>query len=121
LSAVCWLVAGIVATKIHTSEFTLEWHHSVEKTRWEERYRVDGMNLLLISASIEAMGAGMEPPSDANFANGRWTWEPMRSLTELRLTESPYTRDYVVCWQKQCNPLSTIVHSGTGTVTVRPC
>jgi hypothetical protein len=121
LSAVCLLVAGVVAATLPTSEFTLEWRHSVEKTRWQERYRVDAQRLVLTSASIEALGAGMEPPRAARFANGRWTWAPMQPLDELRLTQSPYTAPYVICWIERCSALSTLIHENLQTVTVRAC
>jgi len=64
VSGVCLIVAGVVAAALPTEEFTLAWTHSVEKTRWEETYRVDGDRLALIEARIQGMGAGMEPPAD---------------------------------------------------------
>jgi hypothetical protein len=122
LSAVCLLAAGVVASTLRAREFTLEWRHSVEKTQWEERYRVDGHRLILLSASIEAMGAGMEPPSEARLEGGRWTWEPKRALEELRLTRSPYARDYTICWERRCSLLSALAGGGNeSVVTVRPC
>jgi hypothetical protein len=122
LSAVCLFAAGIVAATLPAREFTLEWRHSVEKTQWEERYRVDGQHLMLLSASIEAMGAGMEPPSEARLESGRWTWEPKRALEELRLTRSPYAHDYKICWQRRCSTLSALTGSSDeSVVTVRPC
>ena len=58
------------------TEFTLAWEHSVEKTRWEESYRVDGDRLRLTAARIQGLGAGMEPPPDAVLRGGWWTWKP---------------------------------------------
>lgn len=122
MSAVCLLVAGVVAATLPTREFTLEWRHSVEKTRWEERYRVDGHRLLLASASIESMGAGMEAPPDAHLENSRWTWEPNRALSELRLTLSPYARDYTICWNGGCSALSALAGDPTANVVrLRVC
>jgi hypothetical protein len=121
LIAVCVLAAGVVVAALPTTEFTVEWRHSVEKTRWQERYRVDGRQIVLTSASIEAMGAGMEPPPDARFANGRWTWEPMRSMTELRLTRSPYVDDYTICWNGVCRPLSALVGEKAEAASFRAC
>ena len=119
--AVCALVAGAVVATLPTTEFTIEWRHSVEKTRWEERYRVAGGQLMLTSASIEAMGAGMEPPRDARFADGRWTWQPMRPIADLRLTRSPYVPDYTICWNGGCRPLSALVDEKFTTVSFRAC
>ena len=93
----------------------------MEKTRWQERYRVYAQRLVLISAAIEALGAGMEPPPEARFADGRWTWAPMRLLDELHLTQSPYTAPYVIRWNERCGALSTLVHDNLQTVTVRAC
>jgi len=121
LIAVCVLAAGVVVSTLPTTEFTVEWRHSVEKTRWEERYRADGRQLLLTSASIEAMGAGMEPPPEARFADGRWTWQPMHPLTELRLTRSPYAADYTICWSGSCRALSALTGETGNTVSFRPC
>ncbi len=39
--SICILVAGVVRATLPGQEFTLAWDHSVQKTRWEERYRVD--------------------------------------------------------------------------------
>jgi hypothetical protein len=121
LIAVCVLAAGVVVATLPTAEFTIEWRHSVEKTRWEERYRVAGRQLILTSASIEAMGAGMEPPPEARFADGRWTWEPMRPIADLRLTESPYVPDYTICWNGRCHSLSELVGEKSGTAIFRAC
>src|SRR5438105_5050565 len=62
VSAVCLIVAGMVKAVLATEEFTISWTHSVEKTRWEETYRVDGDRLALIAARIQGVGAGMEAP-----------------------------------------------------------
>ena len=79
---------------IAATEITVAWDHSVEKTRWEEHYRVDGMNLRLTQARIRSFGAGMEPPSDATLRDGWWTWQPSDNVVAvLRLTQSPFTRD----------------------------
>ena len=122
MSAVCLVAAGVVAATLPTREFTLEWQHSVEKTRWEERYRVDGRQLMLTEASIEAMGAGMDAPPEARLEDGRWTWEPKRALEELRLTRSPYAGDYTICWERRCRKLSALTRaSNDGVVTLRAC
>jgi len=43
-------------------------------------------------------------------------------LPEVRLTLSPYTEDYTVCWAERCAPLHTLVHAADiATVTLRPC
>jgi hypothetical protein len=124
VNAVCLLVAGALRATLATSDFTLAWQHSVEKIRWEERYHIGSAKLDLVEASIQGSGAGMDPPPQARLRNGSWTWRPNTSpLAELRLTLSPYTRDYDLCWSGQCRKLRDVVGSRepTAVVTVRPC
>jgi hypothetical protein len=124
LNGLCLLVAGALRATLATSEFTLAWQHSVEKIRWEERYRVSGATLDLLEARIQGSGAGMDPPPEARLRNGWWTWRPATPpLRELRLTLSPYTRDYDLCWSGRCETLRSIVAVGepTAIVTVRAC
>ena len=103
--AACLLVAGALRATLPGDAFTLSWQHSVEKTRWEERYRVDGDALRLVEASVAGFGAGMEPPADAVKRDGRWIWHPDRTLRELRLTWSSFTSDYELCAQSHCGSL----------------
>ncbi len=124
LSAICILAAGVLRASLPATEFTLAWEHSVEKTRWEERYVVDGARLRLVQARIEGFGAGMEPPADARFVDGGWTWQPaLEPLPALRLTRSTYTSDYRLCWNGRCSTLGTLVGvTAEGEViAVAPC
>jgi hypothetical protein len=124
LSAICIIAAGVVRASLATTEFTLAWEHSVEKTRWEERYHSDGARLRLVEARIQGFGAGMEPPSGARLVDGWWTWRPaLEPLPELRLTHSDYARDYRLCWNARCSTLSELAGAvGEGKpVTVAPC
>lgn len=104
-------------------EFTLAWDHSVQKTRWEERYRVDADGLILVAARVQGSGAGMEPPTSATLRDGWWTWHPLTRIPELRLTRSSYTRDYALCRDDRCQSLGDLVGTtGDGdVVTVRAC
>src|SRR3954468_16594885 len=91
---------------IPATEITVAWDHSVEKTRWEERYRVDGSSLRLTQARIQSFGAGMEPPPDATLRDGWWAWQPSgKVFPTLRLTQSPFTPDYEICWRTRCERL----------------
>jgi hypothetical protein len=101
----CLIVAGVVRATLPVDSFTLAWQHSIEKTRWEERYRVDGDKLVLVEARVEGSGAGMEPAPGATLVNGAWTWQPNRPVAELRLTESSFAEDYELCAQSRCAPL----------------
>lgn len=112
LNAACLFVAGALRAVIPAYEFTVGWMHSVEKTRWEERYRVEGTKLRLVEARIEGSGAGMDPAPDAKLHDGWWTWRPsVGSLPALRLTLSTFTRDYDLCWGGRCQTLRRLVAS----------
>jgi len=123
LSAVCLLVAGVLRATVPSDTFTLGWQHSVEKTRWEEDYRVEGEALVLTESRVEGFGAGMEPAPRARLEHGTWHWRPdVPPLPSLRLTSSPYTADYRICWSGQCTALRRLVHSsGIEVVSVTPC
>jgi hypothetical protein len=59
----------------------------------------------------------MDPPPDATFRDGWWTWHPaVPPLPELRLTLSSYTRGYDLCWGGRCHSLRRLVSSGAADV-----
>jgi len=109
LNAICLVIAGVVRATLPGPDFTLAWDHSVAKTRWEERYRLDGDSLTLVEARVEGSGAGMESPPDARLRDGRWVWQPRSTHAELRLTRSTFTRDYTLCVDGRCANLGTWV------------
>jgi uncharacterized protein len=124
LNAICILVAGVIRSTLPTSDFTLGWEHSVEKTRWEERYVAEGPQLRLVQARVQGLGAGMEPAAGARLVGGWWTWRPdIDPLPALRLTHSSFTKDYTFCWRHQCTTLAALAPSaGEGqAVTLEPC
>lgn len=122
-AAIC-LALGARHVSLPTDRFTLAWTHSVEKTGWQEDYAISGPGLALTEARIQGTGAGMEPPPHALFHDGWWHYVPhLPILPELRLTLSPYTADYRLCWKEQCQSLAKLVgtkHRG-GVVIVQPC
>jgi hypothetical protein len=122
-TAIC-LALGARHVSLPTDRFTLVWTHSVEKTGWQEDYAINGTGLALTEARIQGTGAGMEPPPDALFRDGWWRYvPPLPILPELRLTLSPYTADYRLCWKHQCRSLAALVGAKRldGVVVVRPC
>ncbi|MEP6943227.1 MAG: DUF1850 domain-containing protein [Betaproteobacteria bacterium] len=109
-AAVCLVAAGLVRATLPSSEFTVTWMHSIEKTRWEERYVVAGSSLSLVEARVQALGAGMEPPDGAELRDGWWRWRPRTTpLTDLRLTYSTFTQDYTICAAQRCASLRELV------------
>lgn len=122
LNAVCLLVAGALRATLPAGGFTLEWEHSVEKTRWEEDYRVERGALVLVESRVQGFGAGMEPAPDAKLVDGTWRWQPRIEIPELRLTSSGYTADYRLCWSGSCTPLRAMAHStAVEVVSLMPC
>jgi hypothetical protein len=123
VDAFCLIVAGVIRATLPGPDLAVEWQHSVAKTRWEERYRIDDDHLLLTEARVEGSGAGMEPPPESELRDGIWSWHPRRSVDELRLTRSTYTSDYRLCTQRACTTLGDrIGRVDDGTVViVRPC
>ena len=125
MDAICLLVAGVVRATVPTTELTLVWEHSVEKTRWQERYRVVGGRLKLTEARVQGFGAGMEPPAGAVLEKGAWRWTPeLEPLPELRLTFSEYAPDYRLCWSRRCKKLASLIRqrlTDGDVVAVRAC
>ena len=83
--SLCILAAG-KTTVLAVSAFTLSWTHSVEKTRWEEDWRVTPAGLEITEARVKGSGAGMDPPEDAVFRDGWWAYRPKvgaRSIVKL--------------------------------------
>lgn len=110
MNAACLFVAGILHATIPAREFTLGWMHSVARTRWEERYRVEGDVLRLVAARVQGSGAGMDPAPDAVLKDGWWTWTPrVAPLHEVKLTVSSYTAGYDLCWRGRCQKLRALV------------
>lgn len=80
------LAQGAKLAVIAAQAFTLSWTHTVEKTGWEEDWRLDNGKLILHTARIKGSGAGMEPPDDARLIDGWWQYHPRGvHLNEVRL------------------------------------
>lgn len=101
------LAAGALSAVLAVNGFTLAWMHSIEKTRWEEDWRIEGGALVITEARIRGFGAGMEPPAGAWLSNGVWRYRPaLPPQTVLRLAHSPYAGDYELCVEGHCRPLA---------------
>lgn len=71
----CVAAAGKVAT-IAAAAFTLSWTHSVQKTRWEEHWRLSPAGLEIVEARVQGSGAGMDPPEGSVLEDGWWIYRP---------------------------------------------
>ena len=117
--SLCILAAGKMATLAATA-FTLSWTHSVEKTRWEEDWRVTPAGLEIVEARVKGSGAGMEPPADAVLENGWWVYAPkLPARPELVLAASGATRGgWSLCANGQCMVMGAAAGEP---VRLKPC
>ena len=101
------VLGGGAALRLATVAFTLAWTHSVERTRWEEDWRVTPAGLTLVEARVQGSGAGMEPPEGARLVDGWWTYRPARPpLPELVLAASGATgAGWSLCAEGRCREI----------------
>ena len=107
------LVAGAAFIVLPTPAATLIWTHTVEKTGWEEDYSASPNGITITEARIEAVGAGMEPPSFAVREGRWWRYRPsLPVLNSVQLANSAFAEGYSLCWDSECRPLSSLVPQG---------
>lgn len=120
-AALCVLV-GTALHGLPVERFTLRWQHTVEKVLWEEDYLVAGGWLFLAGARVRGSGAGMEPPADAIRVGDAWHYRPReRWHRALHLARSPIGRDYELCADGTCRPLSAWAPGPLEPTTLEPC
>ncbi len=114
------LMAGAVMLALGPGNgFSLEWTHSVEKTRWHEDWRVTDAGLLPIRAAVRGSGAGMEPGPDARLQDGWLVWEPKAPpVPELALAASGATGSGWRICGREC---VTLGQDAGAPVVLRPC
>lgn len=101
------LLLGAQKIVYATTAFTLVWSHSVEKTRWEEDWRLTPHGLEIVEARIEGSGAGMEAPPDARFDGRYWHYhptvppQPSVALARSGMTGAPWQ----ICFAGTCHDL----------------
>ena len=98
------LLAGGKTVAFAAAAFTLSWTHSVEKTRWEEHWRVVPGGLQVVQARVRGSGAGMDPPDGSSFKDGWWTYVPrVPALRRLVLASSGATGGgWTLCTKDRC-------------------
>lgn len=113
------LMVGASMLALASPEFTLDWQHSVEKTRWRETWLVSADHLQLTKAAVKGSGAGMEPGPEARLQDGWWVWEPVLApLQQLLLATSGATGGG---WQLCSGGVCHDIPETGGTITLRPC
>lgn len=117
------LAAGAVSVALGWSQFTLAWTHSVQKTEWQEDYRVEAHQFVTLAARVKGSGAGMEPGPDAVLRDGWWVSRPMRPLPALTLARSDAVPDWRLCHGGSCVTVSALLPAAKTTdgVTLAPC
>ncbi|QPF85559.1 DUF1850 domain-containing protein [Bradyrhizobium genosp. L] len=106
--SLCLASSGVVKT-LSIAVFTLAWTHSIEKTAWQEDWRVTSAGLELTQARIKGFGAGMEPPPEARLIDGWFQWAPPPALRpEVVLGNSGAAGEWHLCQAGHCQTLSEI-------------
>ncbi|MER8632023.1 DUF1850 domain-containing protein [Mesorhizobium opportunistum] len=117
--SLCILAAGKTVT-LAVAAFTLSWTHSVERTRWEEDWKVTPSGLQVVEARIKGSGAGMEPPEGAVLKDGWWVYAPkVEPQRHVSLAASGVTSDgWTLCTFHGCRELGK---EAGGSITLEPC
>lgn len=121
--SLCLLSAGVTKS-LALAAFTLLWTHSIEKTAWQEDWRVGPDGLTLVAARIKGSGAGMEPPPEARLVDGWLQWQITRPpQNELLLADSGAAGEWRLCVDGRCQTLSAIVGDShdAATTVLRAC
>ena len=121
--SLCLASAGVVKM-LSIAAFTLAWTHSIEKTAWQEDWRITRQGLELVHARIKGFGAGMEPPPDARLVDGWFQWQPKRPpMPEVILGNSGAAGEWQLCHDGGCQTLSEIFGRpvGANVITLSAC
>ena len=119
MTGLCVVLAAGLALMNADETFQLVWTHSVEKVEWREDWRISDGRLLLEQASVAGSGAGMEPPPQAVFRDGRYVWQPGTVVEELVLARSDFTRDWRFCVEGGCRALPSAENGVTRLMACR--
>jgi hypothetical protein len=121
--SLCLASAGI-AKALSIATFTLVWTHSIEKTDWQEDWRVTPEGLVLTQARVKGSGAGMEPPPEARLVDGWFQWQPARpAMPQVVLGNSGVAGEWRLCANGGCRTLSDILGHpiGANVTTMSAC
>ena len=121
--SVCFAAGAIVKT-LQVAAFTLVWTHSVQKTDWQEDWRVGPDGLVLVAARVKGSGAGMDPPPYARLIDGWWQWGPQPlPRSEVILSQSDAAGEWRICTDGRCRTLTDVlgVPSASGPLVMRGC
>ncbi|MYZ49862.1 DUF1850 domain-containing protein [Propylenella binzhouense] len=115
------LAGGGAAIKIATAGFVLSWVHTIEHTRWSERWEIRPEGLVVAEAAIETSGAGMDPPDGARLEDGRYVWTPsVPPISELVLRRAPEAGDWTLCAAGACRTIAAWLTADADPVRLSP-
>lgn len=119
--ALC-IAGSMVVSRIAAVAFTLAWTHSVEKTRWEEDWRIENASLQIVEARVEGSGAGMEPGPGARYDGRFWRWRPpVGPQREVKLRRSHESNEgWSLCSSNGCHIIGASAGSSE-TITLTAC
>ncbi|MER8428098.1 DUF1850 domain-containing protein [Mesorhizobium sp. M1163] len=117
--SLCIVAAGKTMT-LAVAAFTLSWTHSVEKTQWQEDWKVLPSGLQLVEARIKGSGAGMEPPQGSALRDGWWVYAPrVGPQPRLVLAASGATgQGWTLCTAQDCREFGKVAGD---TISLEPC
>ena len=119
--SLCLAAAGL-AVQIAAHDFTLSWTHTIEKTVWEEDWRIEAGRLHLLEARVKGSGAGMEPPASAVLRDGFYAWQPdIPPLKELVLRRAEQAGDWSLCAIGRCATLVDWLSADADPVRLSAC
>lgn len=120
MSGFCILAAGAAAVHVAASVFSLSWTHTVEKTLWQETWRVEATRFVLTEARVKGSGAGMEPAPDARLEGDFYVWMPDQPRKEIILRRDPHAGDWKLCAGGRCDLLGAWIGKDADPVTLSP-
>ena len=114
------ILAAAKTSIVVASLFTLSWTHSVEKTEWQEDWKINNTKLELIEARVQGSGAGMDPPEGSKFKNGWWVYRPAKiDIKELYLsTSNTNLKNWKICFDGKCQVLN---NNHENPIKIFPC
>ena len=113
------MAAAGLAVGIAVSDFSLSWTHTIEKTEWQENWRIADGRLLLVAARVQGSGAGMEPPPEARREGNFYVWTlSLPPQAQVILRRAPEAGDWRLCAAGRCAPLGDWLGGDADPVTL---
>jgi hypothetical protein len=101
------VLAGTKVATFAVSIFTLTWLHSVEKTEWQEDWKIINSKLKIVEARVKGSGAGMEPPENSKLVKGWYVYRHKVTAKDeiLLATSETNIKNWSICYNGKCQEL----------------